>query len=80
MNINNVIERFIVNEIMMTDDQTKIDPDEDLLENGVLDSLALIRLIGFIEEQFEITVEDGEVTPNNFQTLNVMTAFIASKM
>lgn len=80
MNINNVIERFIVNEIMMTDDQTKIDPDEDLLENGVLDSLALIRLISFIEEQFEITVEDGEVTPNNFQTLNVMTAFIASKM
>ncbi len=79
MNTKEVIEKFIVDEIMLADSGTKIDPDESLISNGVLDSLALLRLIAFIEEQFDMEVEDGDVVPDNFQSLNVMEKFLSDK-
>ncbi len=79
MNTKEVIEKFIVDEIMLADSGTKIDPDESLISNGVLDSLALLRLIAFIEEQFDMEVEDGDVVPDNFQSLNVMEKFLSNK-
>lgn len=79
MNVKTALEQFIVEEIMLADSGTRIDPDESLISNGTLDSLGLLRLIAFIEEQFDIEVEDGEVVPDNFQSLNVMDEFLASK-
>lgn len=79
MNIGPTIERFIVEEVMMGDGQTKIDPDQSLLDSGILDSLALLRLIGFIEEQFGVTVGDDEVIPDNFETINAMKALLEKK-
>lgn len=79
MNTKEVIERFIVDEIMLAESGTRIDPDESLISNGVLDSLGLLRLIAFVEEQFNIEVDDGDVVPDNFQTLNVMEKFLAGK-
>ncbi len=79
MDIESAIESFIVKEIMLGDNSTKIDPDESLINSGVLDSLALLRLIAFIEEQFKVTVEDSEVIPENLETINDITAFVVEK-
>lgn len=79
MNIETAIERFIINEITMGA-QTKIEPNQSLLSSGILDSLALLRLIGFIEEQFGVTVEDDEVVPDNFETVNNLSTFLNRKM
>ena len=73
------IERFIVEEVMMGDRNTTLDPDKSLIGSGILDSLALLRLIAFIEDNIGIHIDDGEVVPDNFETLNVMTAFLESK-
>ncbi len=72
------IERFILDEILMGS-RDSIGPDESLLASGVIDSLALLRLIGFIEEHFDVVVEDDEVVPENFESINVMTGLVASK-
>lgn len=74
-----VIERFIVDEILIGDAQTKIEPDQSLLDSGILDSLALLRLIGYIEDHFGVTVDDGEVIPENFETINDITALLDRK-
>ena len=73
------IERFIVEEIMLGDRRTKLDPDKSLLSSGILDSLALLRLIAFVEEKFGITIDDGEVIPDNFETLKDMSAYLERK-
>jgi acyl carrier protein len=79
MDIESAIESFIVKEIMLGDNSTKIDPNESLINSGVLDSLALLRLIAFIEEQFKVTVEDSEVVPENLETINDIVAFVEQK-
>jgi len=72
------IERFILDELLVGS-RASIGPDESLITSGVIDSLALLRLIGFIEEQFGVVVEDDEVVPENFESINVMTELVASK-
>ena len=79
MNKKELLERFILDEIMLAEIGATIDPHESLISNGVLDSLGLLRLIAFVEEQFGIEVDDGDVIPDNFQSLNVMEKFLAGK-
>ena len=79
MNVTVPIERFIVDERTLGGRRTRSDPDESLISSGILDSLSLLRLIVYIEEQFGLTIEDSEVIPDNFETLNSMNYFINSK-
>jgi acyl carrier protein len=60
--------------------QGELEPDTSLISSGIIDSLSLIRLINFIESRFNVTIEDDEVTPDNFETLNLLDALIASKL
>ena len=52
------------------------DPDQPLQ----IDSLALIRLVAFMESDLGIRVEDEELLAENFATLRALDALIASKL
>jgi acyl carrier protein len=54
-------------------------PDTSLIDSGILDSTAVLRLLVFIEERFNLTIDDQDVTPQNFETIRRITAFIESK-
>ncbi len=54
--------------------------DEDnLLQGGVLDSLGVLDLVAFVENEFGIQVSDEELLPENFQTIISLAAFVYSK-
>ena len=80
MEIAEKIEEFILKELLIGDDRDGLDHDQSLISEGILDSLALLRVVMFVEEQFAIKIEDGEVTPDNFQSINVISDYVDSKM
>ena len=80
MDIKSMLEHYILDELLVSDRRTKIDPDESLINSGVIDSLSLLRLIAFIEERFDVRIEDVEVVPDNFETISVMEGLIAGKL
>ena len=53
--------------------------DDSLLESGIIDSLGVLDLVAFIEEEFKIRVEDDDLTPENFQSIDRMMAFVDRK-
>ena len=53
--------------------------DEALLESGMIDSLGVLDLVSFIETEFNVSVIDDDLTPDNFQTIDRMTAFVQKK-
>ena len=79
MNIKAILEQFIVNDLLMGSGQGEIGPDTSLISSGILDSLSLIRLINFVEDNFNLVVEDEDVVPDNFETINALGALIATK-
>jgi acyl carrier protein len=52
---------------------------DSFLEKGILDSTGVLELLEYIEEKFEIRVEDNEIIPDNLDSLNKLSAFIQRK-
>jgi acyl carrier protein len=53
--------------------------DDRLLENGVLDSLGVLDLVNYLEEEFKITVVDEDLVPEHFQTIEHLAVFVREK-
>ncbi len=54
--------------------------DLPLLESGVIDSLGVLDVVGFLERTFEIKIEDEELIPDNFGTMKSMVCFVETKI
>lgn len=55
--------------------------DETLIfEEGVLDSMGLLFLIEFLNEEFNVTTNDDELVVENFESINKIVAFINKKL
>jgi len=50
-----------------------------MLDTGIIDSLGVLDLVGFVEREYSIEVSDEELTPENFQSLDALTAFVQTK-
>ena len=59
---------------------TELKDDEPLLTSNIIDSLGSFRMIAFLEETFPLTIEDTDMVPENFQTLNDCEAFVFGKI
>ena len=80
MTIMGSIEKFLLAEVAADLGKKSLDPDEDLLEQRIIDSLGLLKLVIFLEKFHGIQVNDEEVIPENFQSLNSMVKFVEQKM
>jgi len=79
VNTEQQIEQFILNEVMMSKRGNRLDYDESLLDSGILDSLSLLRLIAFIQDELGVEVDVDEIVPDNFQTINAAARLVESK-
>ncbi|MCC6191776.1 MAG: acyl carrier protein [Anaerolineales bacterium] len=78
MSIEEQIEQYITTELLVGK-RKRIQAGESLISSGLLDSLTLFQLIAFVEQEFKLTVDDGEMTPENFQSIAAIKAFIERK-
>lgn len=79
MDIMNRVEKFLVAEVALDSEKKSIAPDEDLLGQGIIDSLGIMKLVAFIKETFGIDVTDEDLIPENFETLGRIREFIEKK-
>jgi len=50
-----------------------------LLESGIIDSLGVLDLVGFLEQTFDMKINDDDLTPENFGNIERMVAFVQRK-
>ena len=53
---------------------------DPLLESGMLDSMGVLEVVTFIEQEYCIGVSDDDLVPENFQSIDRIAAFIQSKV
>jgi acyl carrier protein len=51
-----------------------------LLETGIVDSLGVLDVVGFLEQTFQIRIDDDELTPDNFASIGSMAAFMERRI
>jgi acyl carrier protein len=55
---------------------TPIDSETELFSTGLLDSVSMVSLIGYIEEKVRITVQPGDVTLENFDSVQRIADYV----
>lgn len=70
------IKRFIVDEFMPDVPVEQLDADYDLLAGGVIDSLGLLQVIAWLEDRFEGVLDDAEIGPESFRSVNAIHALV----
>ena len=73
------IKRFIIAEFLPGEDPDKLTPTTPLMSAGILDSLATLKLITFLEKEFNVQIEAHEADEEHFNTLESICALIDSK-
>ena len=73
------IKSFILETFLPGEDPAKLTPTTPLMTAGILDSIATLKLIMFLEEHFNIEVEAHEVDEEHLNTLDAICALVKSK-
>ncbi|MFC5384827.1 acyl carrier protein [Aquamicrobium segne] len=78
--ISTAVRNFIAETFLFGDAASVPADDASLIDNGIIDSTAVLELVGFIEEQFKITVGDADIVPANLDSIASISAFVQSKV
>jgi acyl carrier protein len=73
------IRTFVVENFLFGNNQ-KLEDTTSFLEEGIIDSTGVLELVGFIEEEFSIIVEDEELIPENLDSICNVTAYLGKKI
>ena len=73
------INKFIIDNFLFGDDND-LENNASLLENGIIDSTGVLELISFLEETYEITIEDDEMIPENLDSIDNINNFLNKKI
>lgn len=73
------LRKFILENYLFTEDGAALNDDDSFLDSGILDSMGVLELIAFLDEDLSISVEGDEVVPDNLDSVNKVMAFIAKK-
>ncbi len=70
-----ILMEYIKSEIMRNK-SANLDENEDLLSAGILNSLAILQLIAYIEKALGINVPDEDVVYDNFRSINDLVVYL----
>jgi acyl carrier protein len=73
------IKDFIKEEILFEDTTAELNDDTQLL-NGVMDSLGLMQLVAFLEEEFDVEIDDADMTADHFRTVGDIEQLVNQKV
>jgi acyl carrier protein len=73
------VKTFILNEDLLGEDPAALTDTTPLMTTGILDSIAVLKAVTFLEGQFGITIEPHEAVVENLNTLSDIERFVMSK-
>src|SRR5437588_7332565 len=77
--IKATVKNFILNEFLPGEDPAALTDTTALVTTGILDSIAVLKAVTFLENQFGITIEPHEAVVENLNTLSDITRLVISK-
>jgi acyl carrier protein len=72
------VQQFVVDNFLFGDGGL-LDTDTSFLNEGIIDSTGILELIMFLEETFDVKIEDQELMPENLDSINNIQRFIQAK-
>ncbi len=77
--VASAIRQYLAQSFLFSDGRFEYDDDASFLELGIIDSFGFNELLHWVEEEFNISVADDELVPDNFDSVSKLGAFILAK-
>ncbi len=77
--IRTEIRHFIIDNFMMGRMPEELTDSDSLLSKGIIDSTGVLELIGFLEENYQLNVDNDDLIPANFDSVNSLVTYIQNK-
>lgn len=77
--IEPAVRKFIAQNFMYREGVSKLEDNQSLLEQGLIDSTGVLELVFFLEKTFAIKVSDDEVTPENLDSVQQIAQYVRRK-
>ncbi len=77
--LKNTVKEFVLREFLPGEDPGLLDDSTPLISGGILDSLAMVKFVAFLEERYGIELKPHEITPDRFDTIPQISAVVERK-
>jgi methoxymalonate biosynthesis acyl carrier protein len=73
-----IIKKYLLNKVIH--DMQDLEDDQQLIDSGLIDSISIVKVIIFFENEFGISFEEKDMSPLNFDTVQAMVETVKRKM
>lgn len=80
MNTREELRRFVIDNFLFGQNGDNLQDSASFLEAGIVDSTGVLELVTFIEQRFGIAVRDGDLVPENLDTIDNAVRFIEGRL
>jgi acyl carrier protein len=74
-----MIRKYIANNILFSDNGYPYPDDASFLNEGIVDSMNVLELVMFVEQNFGMKVDDQEIIPDNFDSVTKLATYVENK-
>jgi acyl carrier protein len=73
------LRKYIIENFLFGQDEAVLTDEVSFLEQGLIDSTGVLEIVAHLEQAYGVKVEDEELVPQNFDSVNNLTAYIFRK-
>lgn len=73
------VRAYVTEKLLFGQTDRELNGDTSFLESGIIDSTGVLELVAFLEEQFQVKVEDEDLIPANLDSINAIIQFVERK-
>ena len=73
------VREYVVENFLLGEEEDEFSNEQSFLESGLIDSTGILEMITFLEETYQIDIEDEEMIPDNLDSVERVVRFVASK-
>ena len=74
------LRQFVLDSYLFGQSSIELKDDDSFLEKAIIDSTGVLELVAFLEDKYQIKIEDEEVIPKNFDSINNLLRFLENKL
>ena len=75
-----IIRDFVIQEVLYDKELRDLGAEDSLLESELLDSIAIMQIVAFCEQMFEISIPDGELLSDHFETVRAIGQLVERRL
>jgi acyl carrier protein len=74
------LRQLVVNNLLFGQADGQVKDDDSFMDKGIIDSTGVLELVGLLEQQYDIKIEDEELLPRNLDSINNLSRFVETKL